>query len=76
MADKEFFVGSFGPYIFDDTDVVTSRSGTFDGETREAFMTEGQMWVGEDPSYVYHVARYQNLLNLEAEAFYLSLLNG
>jgi len=60
MAKKFFYAGSMGPYIYDDTDQYRSTSYV-PGEYREAFITDGQVRIGEAPSHDEHVVRLQDL---------------
>ena len=53
MAIKRYFIGRQGPFNYDDES--TYRTTDHAGDTKEAFVTEGQMRVGEpatDPEHV------------------------
>ena len=41
MAMKKYYIGGMGPYLYDDTDSIDDADGDFDGETRQAFVTDG-----------------------------------
>ena len=46
MAIKKVYVGSLGPYLYDDTDPVNDPDGDFAGETQEAIKTDGNIDPG------------------------------
>ena len=60
MAEKYFYAGSMGPFIYDDTDQYRSTSYV-PGEYREAFITDGQIRIGEAPTHDEHVVRLQDV---------------
>jgi len=51
--------GSLGPYIYDDEDEYSNSH--FYGETREAFITDGQCRVQQAPVHEEHVVRLQDI---------------
>jgi hypothetical protein len=61
MAEKKFYVGTFGPFIFDNTDPVDDPDGDFAGENYHSFTSDEQMYITEDPTDDYHVLRLKDL---------------
>lgn len=43
MATKKYYIGSEGPFLFDDTDLINDPDGDFVGMTRQAFVTGSTM---------------------------------
>ena len=50
MAEKKIYLGSVGPYLFEDDELIEDEEGDFSGETRHAIVTNCQMIVTEAPS--------------------------
>lgn len=50
MAIKKLYIGSFGPYPYDDTDDIDDVDGDFVGETRTAIITDGYIKSEAVPS--------------------------
>lgn len=57
MAEKKIYFGSVGPFLYDDTDTIDDVDGDFAGETYEAVVTSGQLYVETAPSKDEHVVR-------------------
>lgn len=68
MAEKKAYVGSSGPFLFDDTELVDDPDGDFAAETQAAFLTDGQMRVGTAPSDSKDVVRLSDLTTSSEEA--------
>ena len=47
MAIKKFYIGSFGPFEYDDTELIDDIDGDFAGETRKAMATTGDLITGD-----------------------------
>lgn len=45
MAEKKIYIGSVGPYLFDDTDNVNDADGDFSGLTMRALLTDGEFYT-------------------------------
>lgn len=63
MAEKKIYIGSVGPYLFEDDELIEDTDGAFSGELRRAFVTDHQIYVGGAPSGPYDVSRYTDLLS-------------
>ena len=50
MAEKKIYLGSVGPYLFEDDELVEDEDGEFSGETRHAITTNRQMIITETPT--------------------------
>lgn len=48
MAIKKVYIGSIGPFLYDDADLVDDPDGDFPGETQRAVLTDGT--ILKDPS--------------------------
>lgn len=70
MATKRYFIGRQGPFTYDDESIY--RTTDHAGDTKEAFTTEGQMRVGEEPTDPEHVPRYVDFLQLRNKAYFFS----
>lgn len=64
MAEKKVYVGSVGPFLFDDTDPIDDPDGDWAGVNRNAFTTNSQIIVDESPSLAHHVIRKADLETL------------
>jgi hypothetical protein len=61
MALRKFYVGSLGPFEYDDTDAIDDADGDFSGESYNAIVTSGQLRIGEVPSDSMHAVRKSEL---------------
>lgn len=43
MATKKVYIGSVGPFLFDDTNLIDDPDGDFPGETQKALVTDGEV---------------------------------
>lgn len=46
MAERKVYIGSVGPFLFDDADLINDSDGDFSGETYGGFVTDGFSHVG------------------------------
>lgn len=76
MAEKKLFVGTVGPFLYDDTDLIEDIDGDFAGQSYDGFMTTGQVYVEGTPTLPNHVARQidipDNEEQLEATSYFFS----
>lgn len=63
MAEKKLYLGSVGPFLYEDDEAIDDADGEFSGQLRRALATNGQLYIGEEPSDDYDVARYVDLLS-------------
>ena len=49
MTVKKFYLGSLGPFLYDDTDDIDDPDGDFSGETQKGFITDGSIQTTYDP---------------------------
>lgn len=61
MAERKVYIGSVGPFLYDDAELVDDPDGDWAGETQEAFITDGQGKVGTTPSEDHHIVRLEDL---------------
>jgi len=45
MAEKKVYIGSIGPFIYDDDDLIDDEDGDFSGEYQKALATTGDQIV-------------------------------
>lgn len=64
MARKKYYIGSMGPYLYDDTDDINDAEGDFPGETRCSFRTDGPMRCASEPIDPEDLVRRKDLLDL------------
>ena len=64
MAIKKIYIGSVGPFEYDDSDPINDVDGDFSGETQKGLATTGKALVGEAPTADEGVVRKVDLLNL------------
>ena len=50
MARKKYYVGSVGPFLYDDESPIDDQDGDFAGEDRVAFRTDGSIRTNESDS--------------------------
>jgi hypothetical protein len=50
MAEKKIYMGSVGPSLFEDDELIDDEDGEFSGELRHAIVTNRQMLITEAPS--------------------------
>lgn len=57
MALKKLYIGTVGPFLYDDTDLIDDEDGDFAGETHKGIVTDGQLIVEKAPTDPNHVMR-------------------
>lgn len=57
MALRKFYVGTHGPFYYDDADNIDDPDGDFAGETRHGLSVQQQLLVETAPSQANHVLR-------------------
>jgi hypothetical protein len=62
MATKRVWLGSLGPHLYDDTEVVDDEDDIMTGYTREGLMVEGQILTLEAPTLDAHAVRLEDKL--------------
>ena len=63
MAQKKIYIGSVGPYLFEDTDLIDDGDGDFSGDTRHGLVTDSQIIVEETPTHDMHIIRLLDMLS-------------
>jgi len=58
VAIRKFYIGSFGPFLYDDANLVNDPDGDFAGMTQRALTTDGQLTVQTVPVDTDEVRRY------------------
>ena len=61
MAEKKIYLGSVGPALFNDDELIADGDGDFADLYRHALVTDQQLIVTESPSLDDHVARYSDI---------------
>ena len=49
MADKKIYLGSVGPFLYDDTDLIDDPDGDFAGEQQSGLRTSGPIRTDNPP---------------------------
>ena len=60
MALRKVYIGSVGPFLYDDTDLIDDVDGDFAGEENRGLITNGQLIVEEAPTKPGHVLRQED----------------
>lgn len=74
MAEQKFYIGSHGPYFYDDADDIDDIDGDFSGDTRESLSTTGQIKVETTPTLSNHLMRKSDVETLFSAAEILTKL--
>ena len=45
MAEKKVYIGSMGPFLFDDTDPIDDQDGDFTGENHQGMITDAEVYA-------------------------------
>ena len=61
MAEKKFYIGTHGPYYYDDADSINDPDGDFSGLSRRGFATQGTIIAEESPTADNEVIRMIDL---------------
>ena len=61
MAEHKIYIGTRGPYYYDDTDNIDDPDGDFAGLTRHGFATQGTGYFGSAPVADDEVIRFQDI---------------
>jgi hypothetical protein len=69
MAEQKIYIGSLGPFLYDDDVLIDDVDGDFIGEDYAALTTGGQMLVEGAPTNPNHVIRLQDLTNMLVPTF-------
>ena len=69
MAIKFFYIGTQGPYFYDDTDDLLGPDGNFPGVTSHVLVTDGQLIVEGAPSEDNNLVRLIDLYEKKTELF-------
>lgn len=57
MALRKLYIGTVGPFLYDDADLIDDEDGDFAGENYKGLVTNGQLIVEEAPTDPSHVMR-------------------
>lgn len=61
MAERKFYIGPLGPFLYDDDEEINDPDGDFAGVYRGAVVTDGQLCITAAPSVSSHVVRLTDL---------------
>ncbi len=61
MTEKKIYIGSVGPFIFDDTDLIDDEDGDFAGDTMKSIVTNHQMQITDPPADDEHIVRLEDM---------------
>lgn len=61
MALRKIYIGSVGPFLYDDTDPIDDEDGDFAGEDHHGFITDGPVKVQKVPTNNHEVLRYDDI---------------
>lgn len=64
MAERKLYMGSVGPFLYDDDVPIDDADGDFVGEDCHAVVTSGQIYVEAAPTNPNHVARVSDLISM------------
>lgn len=59
MARREVWIGSYGPYLYDDSETYVHENSTFTGKTRRGIATD-QIRLGRDPQFPEEAVRHDD----------------
>lgn len=63
MAEQKVWMGSVGPFLYDDTDLIDDVDGDMPSATHSGIVTTGQMIINQAPSVDGNVLRMQDVTN-------------
>lgn len=63
MAEQKVWMGSIGPFLYDDTDLINDVDGDMPSATHSGIVTTGQMIVNQAPLINGNVLRMQDVTN-------------
>ena len=69
MALQKIYIGSVGPFLYEDTDPINDVDSDFAGEDRNALTTGGQLLIEGAPTNLNHIVRLQDLVNMLIPTF-------
>lgn len=77
MTERKVYIGSAGPFLYDDTDLVADEDGDFPGQYF-AGITAEQVQVTEIPVLGTDVLRYEDIIGFNladrAMAYYFGVM--
>lgn len=75
MAERKVWVGSSGPFLYDDTDLIDDEDGDLAGLSIASISTTGQMQVMTAPSINGHVLRMEDVTDAAHLTYEEGVLN-
>ena len=69
MARQKIYIGSVGPFLYDDDAPIHDQDGDFAGEDFSALITGGQLIVEGAPTNPLHLVRLQDLASMLVPTF-------
>ena len=69
MARRKIYIGSVGPFLYDDDAPIHDQDGDFAGEDFAGVVTDGQLLVEGSPTNPLHLVRLQDLTNMLVPTF-------
>jgi hypothetical protein len=69
MALRKLYIGTVGPFLFEDTDLINDADGDFLGESYSAIVSDGQILIEDAPTNPNHIVRLQDLANTLVPTF-------
>lgn len=61
MAEQKLYVGSVGPFLYNDVDTINDPDGDFSGANYHGIATTGQIYVETAPTDPNHVMRFGDI---------------
>ncbi len=61
MTIRKYYIGSLGPFLYDDTDLINDPDGDFAGEDLHGFITDGPVKVDSVPAVASDVLRFDDI---------------
>jgi len=61
MAEKKIYIGSVGPYLYDDANLIEDEDGDFPGKSYKAITSNGQMHLTQAPIDGEEIVRLEDL---------------
>lgn len=57
MTERKIYIGSIGPFLYDDESPIEDKDGDFSGLNYQGLVTSGQLYISDPPTDDNHVLR-------------------
>jgi hypothetical protein len=76
MTIRKVYLGTVGPFLYDDAELIGDADGDFAGSYYKGIVTDGQMIVSEPPTQPGHVLRQEEAYDPDGGTEDITIVTG